>query len=612
MANSSLPVELLLNIFKDAAQDSDVDVSAKNLFLFARVCSLWRSILLNHGSVWSTLSLATSNITDLMLERSKNAPLSLRVDFGLANRKRYAGLDSAVACDALRRALGRVQELVIVDATHYLRYNKEILRTLAQGPLSSLTTIELISPDPGDRPAFRIEPGYLTGAVHLRRLTLHDTVLVNGVNNQLSGLSAPLAHLELCDVRGLSLSALLDMLDAAQGTLETLAFSSIRLSDPNVAFPRELDLRVLKEFSLHGLEAPLEASPAAILPYIKHPATTRFTAHVHATTSTLNALNAQSALCEHLASLGYDFRSALLSPVGSERSSGLRLRCWSSRVTPDVYNLDQRSPASLDLRVTGSVTITRRAIGTILAAMAKAANIASVRRIAVAPSANTQPWARVLSMASGLTDLTIHGAMNLCNLHQACTVAPNGGVGDHVLYLHSEMSSQPALLAGLKTLNVYGLDLSGSSMYNGDKFVLISLLGALPTRLDELCICYSNMQTIDRLVIAPFVNHGHIVWDGSEQGLGNLPSDESAVAEVETPVPFSLAPQHVQVPAPAPPQMNGEGEWAQAIAGAIDFFDEEEDEEEEEEDEVEEDEVEEDDMELGFVAFDGGVGGMVW
>ena len=93
--NLSLPAELLLKIFKNAAENDDVDASAKELFRLSRVCSLWRAILFDYGSTWSTLSLATADVTQRMLARSKSAPLTLRVDLGIGTR--WVGSDSAVA-----------------------------------------------------------------------------------------------------------------------------------------------------------------------------------------------------------------------------------------------------------------------------------------------------------------------------------------------------------------------------------------------------------------------------------------------------------------------------------------------------------------------------------
>eukprot|EP00918_Siedleckia_nematoides_P023740 GHVU01051257.1.p1 GENE.GHVU01051257.1~~GHVU01051257.1.p1 ORF type:complete len:303 (-),score=42.79 GHVU01051257.1:61-870(-) len=181
--------------------------------------------------------------------------------------------------------------------------------------------------------------------------------------------------------------------------------------------------------------------------------------------------------------------------------------------------------------------------------MAKAANIVTVRSAAVAPSVCGQAWARVLSNASGLTELSLYGSTNLQNLRSAYTVQPNETVTDQELYIHAELSSQPTLLTQLRTLNVYGLDLSAPSMFKGDKHLLTSLLKVLPQPVDELCICYSNMYLVDRMDIAAFVNHGHIVWDGSETGLNDLPSDEHPVSEVETPFPTPPAPpqQHQQM-----------------------------------------------------------------
>ncbi|VDB96692.1 unnamed protein product [Peniophora sp. CBMAI 1063] len=265
-----LPAELLLQIFKNAAEAKDVDEGAKTLFRLTRVCKLWRSILFDYGSTWSALSLANADVTDIMLQRSKNAPVSLHVD--LRSPKRWPGTVARAAYSVLERTVGRVQALVIVGSSD-ASFNRTVLRGLSHGALNALTTLELTSPKSGRDPAFRIDPTHLSGAVHLRRLTLHKTELLPGAPALLPGLCHPLSHLELREVRGMSLSTLLEMLGAAQGTLETLELSSLHLTEDLAATsPGTIELRVLEELTMHGIET-LATSGAAILPFIQHSST---------------------------------------------------------------------------------------------------------------------------------------------------------------------------------------------------------------------------------------------------------------------------------------------------------------------------------------------------
>ncbi|VDB96693.1 unnamed protein product [Peniophora sp. CBMAI 1063] len=195
--------------------------------------------------------------------------------------------------------------------------------------------------------------------------------------------------------------------------------------------------------------------------------------------------------------------------------------------------------------------------------MAKAANLSTVWHAAVAPSAATLPWARVLLNAASLYELSVCGSDNLRNLRTALTVKENDPVNEHDLYIHAEMSLLPAL-PRLVTLNVHGLDLSGSSIHFGDKHVLIAVLKTLlPRRVDEVCVCYSNMRDVDRLDIMPFIESGHLIWDGCKRGLEHLPEDPSVKSNIEIPVSSAPNPE-APLPAPVLQQVNvqaGEAGW---------------------------------------------------
>lgn len=437
-----LPVEFWLEVYNEAAKNDKPDEGAKTIFRLASVCQRWRDILLDYGPVWAALSLANLQATRLMLERSKNVPLVIRADLaGFGPYQQH----SSNARYVLEHVFERVQKLAVL-ADHYELYPARIFDVFSGMAATSLTTLELTSPGSANRPVFKIKLAHLSGTMALRDLTLHDTAFVDGAADLLINHYSSLVHLDLREVRGLTLSNLLAALGAAQNSLKTFEIDSLEFATaPNPHVTAPLNSSALEVLTLHGLTTFMTSrTQTAVLQYIIYPASTHFIAEVHVNIGNAHVLEGPSPLGLHLASRDYKFWSALVSPLDADElpssgQMGLQLRCWTSRPAPDIYNLDQRPPASLDLRVVYPKTGKVHHAAAVLASLSKAANLASVCRAAVAPFEHDVPWARVLVPASHLDELRVHGPVNLDNLLQACTVSADQVVNENTLYTHAEL-----------------------------------------------------------------------------------------------------------------------------------------------------------------------------
>ncbi|VDB96713.1 unnamed protein product [Peniophora sp. CBMAI 1063] len=520
-----LPVELLLEIFKLAADDEKEDLGAKTAFRLAAVCRAWRTLLLDYGPAWSSISLARTPVTEIMLQRSKTACISLRVDLRYAVNHRELERRVAAARLALTQALDRTRELYVAGRQPALV--AQVLATLS-APKPALEVLELSAYEPGHMSVYSLGPTHLAGNMPLRRLALQSTHLSEGSGALLRAHCASLVHLELHTVQGLTLSALLDLLSAARESLQVVMMESMALSSLNDLPPQQIHLPALRLMSFKGLYPPFRhGTPVALLNHVTYPTTARFKMHMHVTHATL-APGTQDLPYAHLASRGLDFKTALLSPIEAPRQPGLRLRCWSSRAIPDIFNLDQRPPAPLDLRVTRGADTPDAVAVAALAALGAAANIASVRRLAVAPLRPDVPWARILSRIPQLNELSVYGPSIVDNLLLACAKHEPSAP-----YIVGELTATP-FLKRLATLNIFGLNLvpppesypalayvaSGQESHHAS---LKNLLSSLPHRIEELCVCYCDARASDMDQLAQYVSGERIVWDGSTNGTKSLP-----------------------------------------------------------------------------------------
>ena len=75
-----LPPEILSHVFLELSSSSPVGSSTSQRLSWIRlthVCRHWRGVALNCPALWSNISIAHEVWTDLMLSRSKEAPLSV-------------------------------------------------------------------------------------------------------------------------------------------------------------------------------------------------------------------------------------------------------------------------------------------------------------------------------------------------------------------------------------------------------------------------------------------------------------------------------------------------------------------------------------------------------
>ncbi|KZV59262.1 hypothetical protein PENSPDRAFT_660097 [Peniophora sp. CONT] len=531
MSIASLPVEVLLRIFECASDAIENDEGAKTIFRLAGLCRDWRALLLDYPPAWSTICLAHPVATELMLQRSKTAPITIRLDLrGCVYPE--AEQQASMARRALERALTRTRELVVIVGARTPAQSVRGVVEMLRGPAPlALETLELIAYSQSRaRPTYTITPDNLAQVSQLTTLSLHDTLL-DEADGLLAAHCTSLVHLKLRAIQGLSLPASLDIIAAAQGTLETLEIDSLELSNElNNTLTGPIHLSALRELSLLGIESPItHTSHATLLEYIAHPQNTRITIRVRARTAALHVLNAQATLTTYLAARRYEFQSVLLGPT----DMGLRLRCWPGREELDLYNVAGDPPALLDLQVSHASDASLRTTASVLSSLAKASNVATVGRAVVAPIDEAIPWARVLVRMPNLIELSVNDHKSLRNLRHACMVSSDPNRNN--VYMPAELASAGApFLANLTTLSVYGLDLTttGSEESYSDHAELATFMGSLPRRLQKLRVYHCNMRAGDCESLAALVENAHVAWDGIENGAASLPnSTPSTVAE---------------------------------------------------------------------------------
>lgn len=518
---------------------------AEIVFKLASVCRTWRTTLLYYGAAWSTVSLGRVDVLQLMLQRSKSAPIYIYINVaGLTSSEsdvRIAGVGVA-----LQQARGRTRELRISVRDQLEAH--DAMNSLTAETSSGLRVLELIAIATSRAyTVYKLSAGHLGGSMPLRRLTLHSTKLMMGASTLLHEHCRQLVHLELSAVHGLSLPDMLGALSAARNTLLTvsLEIKSFTALSPAPTSLETISLIQLRALSLKGLVPPFtHLTPDTLLSHITYGPTTVLTVYVdyhrdHAI---------PDALCAHLRQRRVDAKSALLSQSDEQSAHPrLRLRCWASHSMPDFFNLDEHPPAVIDLgvRLMNRSSVSTTAAVSALSSIAAAINMRNVRRMAVAPLFREVPWVRMLGRFPVLSELTLYGPAVMLNLRDAYA-SVEGKVPSYAL----RGFTAPGL-EHLTTVNVMGLDLARlrpeplqppSSLaqrnprrlqgfgrpplwVNSQHDALSQLLATLPQPLDELCISYSDACLSDITPLQFLVKGNNVIWDGSVHGCASLPSN---------------------------------------------------------------------------------------
>ncbi|KAK7051578.1 hypothetical protein VNI00_004557 [Paramarasmius palmivorus] len=134
---SRLPVHIMADIFGHCIpfRHSDPKATSVGWLAFSHVCRLWRSIALNDGKLWTYIHVNNHHLAETMLERSKAAPLDVRMPWTW-NPDR---LDTKRLLEKLRHQLFRIQHLQLFAYNN----NTEFFHALVQ-PAPSLHSLEVV------------------------------------------------------------------------------------------------------------------------------------------------------------------------------------------------------------------------------------------------------------------------------------------------------------------------------------------------------------------------------------------------------------------------------------------------------------------------------------
>jgi hypothetical protein len=532
-----MPIELLLDIFRSAILEDEVNVpesGAITAFNIASVCRHWRNIALDYKLLWTHIAFRTPAVTDMMIERAGGSPLSLCIDLGSSRYNPYLIQN---AHHALRRALSNARELCI--RSRHLPNMPNLLRELNKS-CDILERLELTALDRSTTAVYSLSPTYLDKPVpmRLRRLVLEGTTIEPRAGALLSIHCTTLTYLELRNVQNLRASDVLDVLVAASGTLENVIFDAFTF--PNTVNggsqlawrAASIELSRLRYLAFMSIFTPFESgSTVSILRYLTYPKTATLVVQMHvAHVAIQNAV--QDTVAAHLrarnAELG--LQSALLSADDEpQQLPGLRLRLWARRGIPDLFNLEQHGRPRLDLRVTRAGDTADSTALRALSALGEAAGLANVAKMAVAPLRREVPWARLFAFTPILRDLSLYGSDNIENLCVACTPALMVEVEGSAVTAAYYPNDMIGLLGALKSLTVYGLSLrrgyfrERTQEFDTFRACLEGLRSILGKLVSELVVCYCDTLAIDMDELAPLVQDCNIIWDGSSHGTKSVP-----------------------------------------------------------------------------------------
>ncbi|KAF5315902.1 hypothetical protein D9611_005032 [Ephemerocybe angulata] len=167
---NSIPPEILSNIFiihnasilkasiLKAYPSPTSQREAFSWIYVAHVCHHWREVALNCGALWSNLLFLKPSLTETMLSRSKNSPLSVKLQLGHNNpafepllckilsqthRLRSVNLSGTVKDTLLSNASGNAPFLEELSLACVANLSSKIPKTFLQGGAPSLKEITL-------------------------------------------------------------------------------------------------------------------------------------------------------------------------------------------------------------------------------------------------------------------------------------------------------------------------------------------------------------------------------------------------------------------------------------------------------------------------------------
>jgi hypothetical protein len=234
-----LPPELLVKVFKAVTRFSVHDTMHSKKYAYAYTCHHWRAIALVTATLWSTLDLSSPRWGEMMLARSRGAPLVLRMDAGRSLRvpgtyersqSRYTieeeverGIRPAFREISRIRVLELTQE--VRTLTHLLSYLCHPAPMLEELVLHARLEVEPSTRDPPDHGV--ILPSNIFLGLHTKLRKLSFALIGNVWVTPLT--SCKLTHLRIMDL--------------PRTTREGLRWSTVFATLETLPELRELELR---------------------------------------------------------------------------------------------------------------------------------------------------------------------------------------------------------------------------------------------------------------------------------------------------------------------------------------------------------------------------------
>ncbi|KAL0066330.1 hypothetical protein AAF712_006588 [Marasmius tenuissimus] len=135
-----LAVDLLVEIFTFQVDDIlhyQHDVKVDDWLAFAQVCQHWRTVALEATTLWSFPDFRIPKLVPLMLERSKSAPLTLKVDLALLEDEEPV---EGVLTKVLEEHMGRTVALYVSASRKFM---ESVLITITAPAAPILQTLTL-------------------------------------------------------------------------------------------------------------------------------------------------------------------------------------------------------------------------------------------------------------------------------------------------------------------------------------------------------------------------------------------------------------------------------------------------------------------------------------
>ncbi|KAJ8087618.1 hypothetical protein PM082_006451 [Marasmius tenuissimus] len=198
-----LPIELLVTVFifhvewiLHQAGSAGVTV---NIWLgFTQVCQQWRRAALEATFIWACPDFRLPKFVPRMLERSKSAPLTVKVDLDLASRQSNERHIEAALMKTLEQ---HIEHTAVLHITAPRDTMQRVLSTLRHTPAPMLDTFVLRLPRPRSYDRLRVNPLELPENIFANEIPRLKTVELQEIRLDESYNSAVLRNLTFLNIR---------------------------------------------------------------------------------------------------------------------------------------------------------------------------------------------------------------------------------------------------------------------------------------------------------------------------------------------------------------------------------------------------------------------------